>query len=345
MATDTHEAFLREVAKAEPRIAETLREALAEAKSGASASRIEAALERAARGDVNGAVQEIMDDLRLDPAAFANLDRALEESYRQGGDYQMALLSPPQNVPRLLLRFDIRHPDAEAFNRTNGARLVTEIIEDTRTVVRETVQTGIETGRSYASVRRDLVGFKPRGANQRQGGVVGLHSRQVGYVQNARTELETLDARYFTRQRRDRRFDATVARAIRDGKPLTATQIEQITGRYSDRLLETRGNTIARTEANKALQNGQDQAFRQLIDREGVPQDAITLTWRSLAHSSTRDSHLALNGQQIKWGQKFVSPVTGAQLAYPYDPGAPASETINCRCSLRRDVDWTRLAV
>ena len=341
---DTHAAFIAEIEKVSPTIAQTLREAFTDAKNRASATRIEAALDRASRGDIDGAVSEIMETLRLEPNAFADLDRALEEAYRHGGDYQMELLQPPQNVPNFLLNFDIRHTDAERFNRANGARLVTEILGDTRVGIRDTVQTGIETGRAYSKIRRDLVGYRPRGANQRTGGMIGLHSRQATFVRNARQQLEDLDAGYFERTRRDRRFDSMVRKAIREDRPLTQAQIEQITIRYSERLLDTRGNTIARTETNKAMQVGRDHAFRQLIEREGVPEDAITLIWQATPGPHTRDSHAALNGQKVKWGETFVSPVTGVRLAYPHDPSAPASETINCRCSLRRVVDWTRLA-
>ena len=54
------------------------------------------------------------------------------------------------------------------------------------------------------------------------------------------------------------------------------------------------------------------EAIQQMIDSGQVRPDLVTRTWDATISARTRDSHLALNGMSVPWGQPFVSPVTGA---------------------------------
>jgi hypothetical protein len=137
--------------------------------------------------------------------------------------------------------------------------------------------------------------------------------------------------------RRDARFDGLVRRAIRDDKPLSSADINKITGRYSDRLLQLRGETIARTEGITALGAGQFEGFQQLVDSGQVREDQIERTWQATGDARTRIDHLAMNKQQVKGlHEPFIAP-DGSRLLYPRDisHGASASETINCRCYMK----------
>lgn len=197
----------------------------------------------------------------------------------------------------------------------------------------------MNAGRNPRSVALELVGRIVDG--KRQGGIVGLTSQQAGYVLNARRQLEELDAGYFTRALRDRRFDKLVKRAIDDEKPLSRADIDRITGRYADRLLNHRGEVIARTEMIAALHAGQYEGMRQLIDTGKVRADQVTKVWSATPDGRTRDTHLAMNGQAVKFNQPFTSP-SGAQLRYPHDEslGAPSDEIIQCRCHQLIKVRW-----
>ena len=196
---------------------------------------------------------------------------------------------------------------------------------------RAVIQAGLAEGRNPTDIARDLVGRMEGG--KRVGGIIGLNSQQTEAAIQARAELTRLDPAYFQRKRRDARFDPLVRRAIRDGKPLSQADIDRIAGRYKDRLLKLRGDTIARTEALNALRAGRHEGYEQLIESGAVRRDQVKVTWRATGDARTRDTHMAMQGQQITFGQLFTSP-SGARLEYPGDVthGAPGSETIQCRC-------------
>jgi len=75
-------------------------------------------------------------------------------------------------------------------------------------------------------------------------------SNQEDHVHNIIDELSdpALMSNYFTRTRRDKRFDGIVRQAMSCGQPVGQLYIDRMAGRYSDRLLALRGETIARSK-------------------------------------------------------------------------------------------------
>lgn len=221
--------------------------------------------------------------------------------------------------------------------------LIREITQDQQSMVRAAILHGLEAGRGPRSLALDLVGRVE--GNSRKGGLIGLTSKQAGWVRGARRQLEDMDRGYFERTLRDRRFDRMVSKAIREGKPIPKSDIDRIVGRYSDRMLKARGDIIARTETLKALNAGRHESIQQLVETGQVPASAVTAEWRSTPSGRTRDSHAAMHGQKIKLGGLFQSP-SGALLEFPGDTshGAGPEEVCNCRCFVRINVDWASLA-
>jgi hypothetical protein len=88
-----------------------------------------------------------------------------------------------------------------------------------------------------------------------------------------------------------------------------------------------RASTIARTEGLALSQFGQDLA---------VTESGLTLEkeWVAQRDGLTRDTHRLADGQRINKNGFFN--VGGYNMLYPSDNsgGAPAGETINCRCSV-----------
>lgn len=199
--------------------------------------------------------------------------------------------------------------------------------------MRLVIEDGQARGQNPRQTALGIVGRLNRATGQREGGILGLTSGQTDAVIRARLELAELDAGYFRRKRRDARFDRLVAKAIRDGNPLSQADLDRVTGAYKTRLLGYRGEVIARTETLAALQAGKMEAARQLIDSGKVRADQVTKVWRATGDARTRDTHMALNGQVARLEAPFVTG-GGAMMLHPHDTtlGAPASETIQCRC-------------
>ena len=109
---------------------------------------------------------------------------------------------------------------------------------------------------------------------------------------------------------------------IQDGMTAEQTKsaIEEITG-YS----EFRADAIGRTEVQGAYAGGEMDGARAL--GEFGPTEK---SWLSATDARTRESHLDADGQTVTIDEMFL--VGGTPMDRPLDPGAPASEVVNCRC-------------
>lgn len=221
---------------------------------------------------------------------------------------------------------------------------MTEIVESQRALIRAAATDGLARGINPRTTALQIVGRI--GANgRRSGGIVGLTTQQASYVANAREELSSLNqislSRYLSRERRDRRFDATIRRAMDEGRQLDDATIDRIVGRYADSLLQLRGETIARTESLAALNSARESAFQQAIDEGLLRAGDLVKRWSATLDPRTRDAHAMMNGTAKALDEPFVSLETGSRMMYPGDVsmGAGGVDTINCRCILRYDVD------
>ena len=332
MARDTRSEFLRQLARVEPTLARAFEDAIELVRDSAQIRRITEAVRDALRtGNVVAAAEEILASISTEPSFYSALDRAVQLAMEAGATNIMATLPPAR---RLQVRFDGRHPDAEAWARTRAANLITEITEDHRNVIRAVLDDGIANQRRYRDIVRLLVGTRENG------GLISLHSRQADAVLSARQELESMNPAVLRRTRLHGNDRGMVEARIRRGGRLTSAEVEAISQRYADRLLRLRAETIARTEANAALNAGRHLAVQQMIDRGEIRSDAVSRIWDATIDRRTRGSHVSLDGQVRAWGMPFVSPLTGASMMYPHDENAIASERINCRCTERIRIDW-----
>lgn len=211
-------------------------------------------------------------------------------------------------------------------------------------MARGAIRKGIEDGRNPRSVALDLVGRINPATKAREGGFIGLTRAQQGYAENARDELRQLDRAYLDRGLRDKRFDRSVLAAIKAGKPLSETEITRIVGRYSDRLLEFRGDAIARTESLNALRAGRHEGHLQVLDSGKVQNDQIERVWDTTIDGRQRDDHAAMNGQTVMGlFEPFTAP-DGSRLMFPGDTslGAGADQVINCRCFASIRIDFLK---
>ncbi len=328
MARNSKKEYLRELDRLTPTVRKAYLSWVADRVNSARVSTVETLV---SIGNVEG----ILTELGIGEATLSEVTESVREGFKSGGRFE---------APAAQVTFDIRNTRAENWIATQSSELVTRTVESQRDAIRRVLNTGMGRGTSPYTTALDIVGRRTAGA-KRTGGIVGLNGPQSQWVSNARAELRSGDPaamrNYLTRTRRIKTFDPTVRKAIAAGKPLTAKQVNTITGRYADSLLKLRGETIARTESIAALNAGRYESWEQAIDEGKIHKDFVTSTWSATGDAKTRQSHSAMNRQRQPHGEPFRSP-TGALLRYPGDTGlgAGAADVVNCRCFLQRRGDF-----
>lgn len=303
-----------------------------------------------------GDVAAALEALSMRSEYFVDLEASMTRAYAEGGAAAMASYRAAGEAQgaTVRVRFDGRNPRAEEGLARHSSRLVVEINEGIRDVVRERLATNMTAGVDAQSAARDIVGRQVGRRGRRQGGILGLTQREAAYVNGgmvdgkvipgARGQLLSGDPammeEYLGRKARDRRFDGVVRKAIKAGKPVSAVDAERITERYSDRLLKIRGDRIARTELKGAMAHAADEGLSQLVEKGVVRSDAITQEWDAASDGDTRPDHRAADGQVRQHGQPFS--VGGYAMMHPGDSslGAPVSQIAFCRCVLRTSIDF-----
>lgn len=225
-----------------------------------------------------------------------------------------------ENALEVIVNFDQVNVRALSAMQQNQLRLVREFVTEQRRATRLALIDGIERGVNPREMAR---AFKDS---------IGLTAKQQQFIINYRTQLETLDARALGRQLRDKRFDSTVLRAIREGRPLTREQIDKMVGRYQDKWLRYRSEVIARTEALNSAHSGTEEMYRQAIDNGTLDAEDLIRTWDTSKDGRERDHHKTMDKQRRRIGEVFVSGLGNTTER----PGAfgIAEEDIQCRCVL-----------
>lgn len=334
------QAFDDLLAKFEPEIAAAFRTAIADIRSRANLAKV---IEALSTGDMPGA----LDALYIEEPAFAAVVEAIRASYTAGGNAGVATMQriDDRDGRAVVIRFDGRNARAEAWLTGHSSDLVTQIVSDQRNAIRTALNEGMVRGAHPRTVALDVVGRIDRATGRRQGGVIGLTSQQEEYSRTAAQELASGDTaamrNYLTRARRDKRFDRSVTKAIREGAKIPAdTAGKAVTG-YRNRLLQLRGEMIGRTEALTSLRAAKHESYLQAVGRGSVTARSIRRTWRDAGDLRVRHTHVGLNGETVGLTEAFKSP-SGALLLFPGDTslGASASEVIGCRCDVDYRIDF-----
>ena len=343
---DTRTAYLKELERLWPLMAKAYAAAMRENAGAIDMAGLQKAIE--AR-DVGAALRA----LNVGPGLLAPVVVQATATYLAGGQYQYeATKVATRGLPaglRVAGSFDPGSARAAKWAQDFSSRMVVMITDDTRALVRTAIDDGLAAGRSPFATAVKLAG-RADNMGRRSGGIVGLHPQFQGYVDTARAELSDPEsmANYLTRTRRDKRFDATVRKAIRDGKPLARQDVERIAGRYADRLLALRGETIARSETIEALNTARRHSMKQVIEdpTNGVTAADVTRVWDATGDSKTRPAHSAMEGQAKPEGEPFEAP-DGSRLMSPGDRslGASGAMTIVCRCYMQLKVDALAILV
>lgn len=306
---------------------------------------------RAARGRVNlgelirllkaGDIESAVRVVGMADAAFRPLGRAMEEAFEAGGNDALLgvrLTGSPLGL-RIAPVFDVRDPAANAWLTRHTTDLIRQITEEQRLVIRETLaplRSGLDpmlTGQTPQKLALDLVGRVSRVTGQREGGVLGLTQEQARWASNYASEIrgEAPSAQALTRKLRDRRFDRTIERAMREGRSIPAATQEKMVAAYRNRALRYRAETIALNEASTALHQSQAEAWDQAVARGVVREDQVRRFWITAGDDRVRPTHRAvpeMNEKGVGLREPFQTPKGPTmQPGWEFDPG--------CRCRVR----------
>ena len=320
-------------------VADAFMRAIDDLRRGAELQRIIASLEA---GDIDAALEA----LHIDPEAFNEIADRFKEVHAEAG--KVTAEAMPKRRPdgtALVVRFDGRNPQAEAWLSSHSSDLITRLTTEQRDLVRASLSESMRRGVNPRQAALDIVGRVNRATGRREGGVLGLSAPQEAYVRSARDQLASSDPAdlraYLTRAKRDKRFDRSVTKAIREGTAVDPAIAAKAVTAYERRLLKLRGDTIGRVEAMTSLQQAKFEAYRQAVAAGKVAENTVTKVWRSASDLRVRHTHRGLNGDSARLNEPFRSP-SGALLRFPMDTalGAGADEIVNCRCDCEYRIDF-----
>lgn len=334
------EKFEHLISRFEPDVRKAFLEAIDDIKSAIVLRRI---VERLEKGDIAGAIRAFGLD---DTAAFRPLDRAIAQAFEGGG------IAAVQDMPTLrdpeghvvTIRFDVRNPAAESYLREHSSTLIRNIVEDQKNAIQIILEDGLRRGANPTQTALDIAGRVSRVTGKRENGTLGLTSVQAGYVAANRERLlagSPDDLRhYLTLGRRDKRFDRSIVKHIKEGTKPSREEIARINGRYADGLLKLRADTIARFETAAAVGSSKKQAYLQAVQRGELDVNTLTKVWRKPPKTKyAREQHQEMDGQEVKFTVSFVAP-DGTLIDFPCDPSAPIKHTANCRCDWDIRIDY-----
>lgn len=326
------------VARYGQQIADAFMEAIADLKARSDLAGVIKAIEQ-------GNLEAAINALNLDPAAFGDMLDKITAAYNEGGRVEVGGLPTIRDYSgaRVIVRFDGRNLRGEASIRDHGAQLVTRTLEEARAAVRQRLAAGLQRGDNPRQTALDVVGRVSRVTGKREGGILGLTGPQETYVASARAELASADPvalkNYLDRARRDRRFDRSVTKAIREAKPMAPEIVAKAVVAYERRLLKHRGDVIGLQETFNALAIAKEESYRQLIERGTVTAGQVSKGWRHLPSEHPRVQHIAMQGKRVGIDEVFILP-DGTAMRFPHDPSAPARHTIGCKCDTDYRVDF-----
>jgi len=196
--------------------------------------------------------------------------------------------------------FSLVRPRTAQVMQTNENDTLRDLTNSAVETVRQIINTGVLEGRDPRDVARDV---------RRH---VGLTPRQAQAVANYRRTLEA------------------------DEKtPRSKDKIDALVEEYRVRSLRARALTISRTEATRAVNQGNMLSWEQAVEDGRVNPDNVVRRWVYTHDLRTRHAHRlipSMNKQGVGLREPFKSPL--GPIMYPGDPAAAAANVINCRCSM-----------
>jgi hypothetical protein len=292
-------------------------------------------------GIFNTAVAAMKDSLDLDELADllarGRPDEAIEKLMRVADDLgaasNFAFITSGQSTADFIAGagvgravFDHVNTNAVAAMQANRLSMIAEFTAEQRRATSAALISGVERGANPREQARD---FRDS---------VGLTEKQWEHVANYRAKLERVGTgsrsqlAALDNALRNKGSDSVIRRAVKQGRPLDPERIDKMATAYANRYIKYRAEVIGRTEAMRAVNEGNEEGWRQAIADGVVEARDLTRKWVTRLDGRERSTHLLLNGQTRDWGEPWQTK--HGPIRYPGDPDAPASEVVQCRCHL-----------
>lgn len=304
----------------EPELRAALLAALQDVRDGVDYPALYAAIEA---GDIDGVEKA----LNVEQGSWAPYVAAALAIFMQSG---------AAAARSLRVRFD---PTQDADFRQDLAAKVSAMAAEQVAKAREYVWQGIGEGRPRREIVEGLAGRVSKATGKRQGGVIGLSGAQQSWVDNMWARLASGDPAEIRAalgvKDRDRRYDPLIKRAAVEAKKgappvLTPDKIDEITGKYADRLLRKRAKDIASIETTQFAAGARSEVVRQALAK--FPGATATKTWHhSSIYLNARLDHVGMSGTTVPFEGVFMM-IDGSAMRYAHDPRGGARNNSFCRC-------------
>lgn len=305
----------------EPAIRKAFEAVIAGASAGVDMAQLEALLKA-------NRMEDAVRLLRLDQSMLWPLHEAIRNTFMAGG--ALASDIAPRGL-RGVFGFDGRHYRAEQWVSQNVGELIEGITRDSIESTRRVILSGLQEGRSSRAVAREITGRQT--GRKRVGGYLGLNSNQTDSIISGRAKLASGDPKlmreYLNLELRNKRFDGSIKKAIREGRAITGKQLDRIIEAHRFKALGYRGRVIAKDQSHTALAAGREEGFQQLIDSGRVSK--VTARWQHNLSEKPRRDHVAMSGTVIEVGQRFEFP-DDTRMKHPHDPVGGGRHSLGCRC-------------
>lgn len=249
-----------------------------------------------------------------------------QAAYVEAGETTAAWLDGEASLQDKLIHFDTADQHVVDRAAQNKLERVVGFRDEANQITRQITH--------RALTESATTGVNPRRIAQDFRDSIGLAPIQEEWVANYRRALEAGDfANVMGRQLHDDRSNRTLERLKRDGELPSQEQVDAMTERYRRSMVETRAETIARTESASNVELGHKDAIDQAIDRGDLEADVLEKEWHSRPRSSrAREMHQEMNEQRVPWNEDFVLP-DGTAMAHPHDERGGAKHNANCGCT------------
>ena len=205
---------------------------------------------------------------------------------------RMAAVAMPKRLQRALPDIEVVRPRAARWAAAHAAELVRGVTDETRAGVRAVVARGIAAGDTPRQIARMI---EP---------VLGLNERQAASMARAAEILR------------------------KDGTP--EPRVLQVVDRRADIYRKQRAMLIARTETFRAVNEGRNDLWQELVERDLVEAPRVERVWVAAMDERTDDICEQLDGERTTLDGEFSGGYSGP----------PAH--ILCRCSLVYEEGPTR---